>query len=106
MQEKYEISSYPATFEAFAEKFKNLTAKSLMKVFFMRTQTCKLFIQRTESAREVIDLIARELDMTDMGLYLYSACEGQTPIVEKLRQMQKHIDEFENETRVLRLHAN
>jgi hypothetical protein len=106
MQEKYDISSYPATFEAFAEKFKDFTAKSLMEVFFMRTQTCKLFIQRTESAREVINLIAKELDMTDMGLYLYSVCEGQTPIVEKLQQMQKRIDELEDETRVLRLHAN
>jgi len=65
-----------------------------------------------EDAVEVIDLIADELELSDKGHFLYAAVDGQTPIVEKIRQfldrggdktkLKKRVDELENENSILR----
>ncbi len=111
-KEKYALAQYPKTLEEFAADMAGLTQEQLTGICYLRTQTCKIFMQRLEEAREVIDLVAEEIDMTDSGRYLYGAPDGESALVEKIRQyldrggdkvkLKRRIDELEKENAVLR----
>lgn len=111
-REKYEIAKSPKGFDEFSNLHKDFTREQILGFYFMRTRLCKVFMQRVEDAREVIDLIAEEMDLTDSGRYLYAPIDGETPIVEKIRQyldrggdkvkLKKRVDELEKENSILR----
>ena len=111
-KEKYTIAQYPKTPEEFAADMAGFTIEQLTGICYLRTQTCKNFMQRLEEAREVIDLVAEEIDMTDSDRYFYGAPDGESALVEKIRQyldrggdkvkLKRRIDELEKENAVLR----
>ncbi len=112
IKEKYSIAQEPRGFEDFAAKHGGATRERLVELYFMRTRTCKIFMQRMEDAREVIDLVAEELQIAGDGHYLYGAVDGEAPLVNKIREylsrggdkvkLKQRVDELEKENAVLR----
>ncbi len=98
--------------DEFHKKYGELTKEQLLECFFLRDKTSRLFQRRLEGACDVIDLVAKELGLSDKGLYLYSDHAGKTPLVDKIKEyvarggdkalMKKRLDELENENAMLR----
>ena len=81
--EKSAIVGYPKKYEDFAGKYDEVSRERLIGDLFMKERLCNVYMRRLENAREVIDLIAEELDLAGRGHYLYGPVDGETPIVEK-----------------------
>lgn len=112
VKESYEVTKEPSEFENFREKYADKTNKQLVQMLFSKTRLCKIFIQRWENAKEVIDLVAEQIDMTESGRYIYSTLDGKSCLVDKLQEyfsrsgekvkLKKRLDELEKENAVLR----
>jgi len=71
-----------------------------------------MFLRQIAECKEVIDLIAEELDLTDKGHYIYGTYDSASPIVGKIREyisrggdkakLKKRVDELERENETLR----
>ena len=79
----------------------------------LKDRAIALFDKRWQAVKEVIDLIAEELNISDKGFYLYAPhYDDRHPIIDEIREyisrsgdkakLKKQIAELENENAVLR----
>ena len=92
---------------------REITPEGWAQICKMKDKTNAIFDKRWQAAKEVIDLIAEELNMANKGFYLYApGLDDQHPIIDAIReyvsragdkaQLKKRIAELENENMVLR----
>lgn len=79
----------------------------------MKDKSNDLFFRRAQAAKEVIDIIAEEVGMNDIGLCLYFPdAEGSSPILRRIAEwvdrsgdkalLKKRVQELEKENALLR----
>lgn len=97
------------------EEYMECSKEGLAQLCCLKDKSCDMFIRRYEAAREVIDIIARQVGInpTDSGFWLYAPYEdGTTPITDRIEgwfsrsgekaQLKRRLQELEQENSVLR----
>lgn len=94
-------------------RYDNFSKESLAAFCRMKDKSINLLLQRCKGAREVIDILADEIGMNDLGLALYFPDEeGSSPILRRISgwversgekaQLKKKVQELERENSLLR----
>lgn len=96
-------------------RYDTFSKESLAAFCRMKDRSNDLFFKRYQAAREVIDIIAREvgIDPDDTGLWIYAPdTDGGSPILNRIKewvsrsgekaQLKKRLQELEQENAVLR----
>lgn len=96
-------------------RYDGFKAETLATFCLMKDRSNNMFLKRATAAQAVIDLLARKvgIDPEKCGLDLYVLePDGTSPIAEKMDEyfsrsgekakLKRHIDELENENRILR----
>lgn len=96
-------------------RYDTFSKESLTAFCRMKDRSNDLFFKRYQAAREVIDIIAREvgIDPDDTGLWIYAPdTDGGSPILNRIKewvsrsgekaQLKKRLQELEQENAVLR----
>lgn len=96
-------------------RYDTFSKESLAAFCRMKDRSNDLFFKRYQAAREVIDIIAREvgIDPDDTGLLIYAPdTDGGSPILKRIKewvsrsgekaQLKKRLQELEQENAVLR----
>lgn len=94
------------------KKYEEHTAEFLASLCRLKDRSFKIVRGGLEKAREVIDVIAKKVDLEDKGLWLYGLIDGKSRIADKMDEyfsrsgdkvkMKKRLDELENENNILR----
>ena len=97
------------------EEYMNCTKEGLARLCSLKDALNDLFIRRCNAAREVIDIVAKwvDIDPQNSGFWLYAPAEdGTTPITDRLRdwlsrsgektKLKRRLQELENENAILR----
>lgn len=95
-------------------RYDTFSKESLAGFCRMKDRSNDLFFRRYQAAREVIDLIAREVGINpdDTGLWIYAPdTDGSSPILNRIKewvsrsgekaQLKKRLQELEQENAVL-----
>lgn len=114
-QEMELLAGYPSERELRDPSRYDFLGQSAATICKMKDRTITLFEKRYHAAREVIDIIAKRVDIDpeDTGFWLYAPdLDGSTPIVAKMDdyfsrsgdkvKLKKRISELEEENRILR----
>lgn len=96
-------------------RYDTFERESLARFCLMKDRSNDMYFRRYQAAREVIDLIAKEvgIDRDNTGFWLYSLeADGSSPILNRIKewvsrsgekaQLKKRVQELEQENAVLR----